>query len=182
MSTSTRPSTNNKFRRDLAARLRASNAPLELAPLRDRREDIPQWSRRFLQEAGRPDGDDAWTVGALECMMLFPWLENLRELRAVIRALVAEPAAFHVRPSACRRASTRTVAPPGTPWSHQTQRRRGETLPGPRSRMRFAGPTAACARPHSSSASIVASSIDSCERFDIALENLRGETPPPEEE
>ena len=39
------------FRRDLLARLRASSRPLELPALRDRREDVYDWSLRFLQEA-----------------------------------------------------------------------------------------------------------------------------------
>ncbi|HEY0484412.1 MAG TPA: sigma 54-interacting transcriptional regulator [Kofleriaceae bacterium] len=80
----------NKFRRDLVARLRASNAPLELPPLRGRREDIPRWIRMFAREAGYAGDGEPWTVGALECLLLYPWLENLRELRGVIRALVAD--------------------------------------------------------------------------------------------
>ena len=102
---------NNRFRRDLAARLRASNAPLDLPPLRERREDIPMWARMFFAEAsaeaggagaravrGDDDTDAAaavergapWTVGALECLVLYPWLENLRELRGVVRSFVAD--------------------------------------------------------------------------------------------
>jgi DNA-binding NtrC family response regulator len=80
---------NNRFRRDLAARLRASNAPLELPPLRERREDIPMWARMFFREADR-DIVDPWTVGALECLLLYPWLENLRELRGLVRTFVAD--------------------------------------------------------------------------------------------
>jgi DNA-binding NtrC family response regulator len=79
-----------KFRRDLAARLRASNEPLELPPLRERREDIPQWCQLFALEAGREAGGEMWTAGALECLLLYPWLENLRALRGVVRALVAD--------------------------------------------------------------------------------------------
>jgi DNA-binding NtrC family response regulator len=78
-----------RFRRDLAARLRASNAPLALPPLRDRREDILQWCRLFTLEAGVA-ADDLWTGGALECLLLYAWPENLRELRGVVRALVAD--------------------------------------------------------------------------------------------
>jgi DNA-binding NtrC family response regulator len=87
----------NRFRRDLAARLRSSNAPLVLSPLRDRREDIPHWASRFLREAGRQVSwrvDEAWTAGALECLLLYPWLENLRELRQVMRTLVADAVSF----------------------------------------------------------------------------------------
>jgi len=80
---------NNRFRRDLAARLRASNAPLDLPPLRERREDIPLWAQMFLREAGCTT-EDAWSVGALECLLLYPWLENLRELRGVVRTFVTE--------------------------------------------------------------------------------------------
>jgi DNA-binding NtrC family response regulator len=83
-----------RFRRDLLARLRASNAPLELPPLRERREDIPQWCALFLREAGHVRTTDAWSVGALECLMLYPWLGNLRELRGVVRALAADEQSF----------------------------------------------------------------------------------------
>jgi len=80
----------NHFRRDLVARLRASNAPIELPSLRARREDIVGWTRVFFEEAGETFPDEAWTAGALECMLLYPWLENLRELRGVVRAVIAE--------------------------------------------------------------------------------------------
>jgi DNA-binding NtrC family response regulator len=82
------------FRRDLAARLRASNQPLELPPLRARREDIPRWANLFLREAGYKGSDSAWTVGTLECFLLYPWLENLRELRGAIRGLIADTVSF----------------------------------------------------------------------------------------
>jgi DNA-binding NtrC family response regulator len=78
-----------RFRRDLAARLRASNAPLELPALRDRREDVAAWARRFAREAGLAS-DALWTAGALECLLVYPWPENLRELRGVVRTLVVD--------------------------------------------------------------------------------------------
>ncbi|HET7505850.1 MAG TPA: sigma 54-interacting transcriptional regulator [Kofleriaceae bacterium] len=83
-----------KFRRDLEARLRASNEPLVLPPLRDRREDIPQWTRRFASEVDPSLTGELWTVGALECLLLYPWLGNLRELRGVVRALIADRVAL----------------------------------------------------------------------------------------
>lgn len=79
----------NRFRRDLAARLRATNAPLELPPLRERREDIPGWTALFLAEVA-PATFATWTAGALECLMLYPWLDNLRELRSVVRTLATD--------------------------------------------------------------------------------------------
>jgi two-component system NtrC family response regulator len=81
------------FRRDLAARLRANHAPLELPPLRDRGEDIPGWTHRFLVEAGH-DVVQPCLVGALECMLLYPWLDNLRELRSMVRTVVAATPTF----------------------------------------------------------------------------------------
>jgi len=81
-----------RFRRDLMARLRTTNAPLELPPLRDRAEDVLWWARYFLDEA-LPGGGPAepWTAGLAECLLLFPWPENLRELRGIIRAMADGP-------------------------------------------------------------------------------------------
>jgi DNA-binding NtrC family response regulator len=83
------------FRRDLLARLRASNAPLHLPPLRDRREDILGWADHFLREAGAAPAR-AWSAGAAECLLLYPWPENLRELRGVVRGLTAGGARWPV--------------------------------------------------------------------------------------
>jgi two-component system NtrC family response regulator len=74
----------NKFRRDLLARLRASNTPLQLPPLRERREDIPGWTELFFRQRGRDTAPHPWTPGALECLLLYPWTYNLRELRSVV--------------------------------------------------------------------------------------------------
>jgi len=84
---------NNKFRKDLLARLRASNVPLELPPLRERREDILGWTQLFFRRDNCDPGPDPWTVGALECLLLFPWSENLRELGNVVKG-VAELGIF----------------------------------------------------------------------------------------
>jgi transcriptional regulator with GAF, ATPase, and Fis domain len=75
---------NNRFRRDLLARLRASNVPLELPPLRERREDILGWTQLFLRQGNHDAGPDPWTVGALECLLLYPWAENLRGLGSIV--------------------------------------------------------------------------------------------------
>jgi DNA-binding NtrC family response regulator len=85
---------NNKFRRDLLARLRASNVPLELPPLRERREDIPGWTQLFLRQGNHDAGPDPWTVGALECLLLYPWAENLRGLGSIVVEAATQSQAF----------------------------------------------------------------------------------------
>jgi two-component system, NtrC family, response regulator HydG len=88
-----------KFRRDLLARLRASNVPIELPPLCERREDIPGWARTFLAETTLELAETLWTAGALECLMLYPWPDNLRSLRGVMRGLVVDNATWPLEPA-----------------------------------------------------------------------------------
>jgi DNA-binding NtrC family response regulator len=88
-----------RFRRDLRARLRASNMPLELPPLRERCEDIPQWTRMFSAEAG---SSAELGPGALECLLVYLWPENLRELRATVRDLPAGVATAEHLPAKVR--------------------------------------------------------------------------------
>jgi DNA-binding NtrC family response regulator len=88
----------SKFRRDLLARLRASNAPLELPALRERREDIPGWTQLFFRQLGREPGPKPWTAGALECLLLYPWSENLRQLLGTVRHAASQSAEFPCSP------------------------------------------------------------------------------------
>jgi DNA-binding NtrC family response regulator len=85
---------NNRFRRDLLARLRASNVPLELPPLRERREDILGWTQLFLRQGNHDAGPAPWTVGALECLLLYPWSENLRGLGSIVVEAATQSQAF----------------------------------------------------------------------------------------
>jgi DNA-binding NtrC family response regulator len=78
-----------RFRRDLLARLRASNTPLELPPLRKRPEDILGWTRRFALELDPSGAVELFGAGAAECLLLYSWPENLRELRGVVRSVLA---------------------------------------------------------------------------------------------
>ncbi len=106
-----------RFRLDLLARLRASHSPLVLPPLRERREDIPDWAGYFFHEvqaerAGGADDGDARELrdapatlssgprnaGTVECLLLYPWPGNLRELRGVMRGLAAGGMDLTVRP------------------------------------------------------------------------------------
>jgi transcriptional regulator with GAF, ATPase, and Fis domain len=83
-----------RFRRDLLARLRATNTPLTLPPLRDRREDILGWTQLFFRLRGRDPGARPWTAGALECLLLYPWQENLRELLAAVNFAASQSPEF----------------------------------------------------------------------------------------
>jgi two-component system, NtrC family, response regulator HydG len=87
------------FRRDLLARLRASSPQLVLPPLRDRRLDIPGWADSFLREAAADAPDQPWTAGTFECLLLYAWPENLRELRSVVRGAVEDPREWPLQPT-----------------------------------------------------------------------------------
>jgi DNA-binding NtrC family response regulator len=108
---------NNTFRRDLLARLRANNTPLQLPALRERREDILRWTELFFRQRDRDPGITVWTPGALECLLLYPWNYNLRELRSVVGEAAEQVAQFpcgtELLPAALRdhRAALRASSP-----------------------------------------------------------------------
>jgi DNA-binding NtrC family response regulator len=105
-----------RFRMDLLARLRASNPPLLLPPLRERREDILDWAAHFFGEAvgemaaersAEAGGATATApttsvgprnAGTAECLLLYPWPGNLRELRGVMRGMAAAGLSPSMRP------------------------------------------------------------------------------------
>ena len=81
------------FRADLYARLLATNSALQLPPLRERREDLLTWAERFWRESN-PTGDSgSWSASAAECLLLYGWPHNLRELSGVMRTLGTTPPA-----------------------------------------------------------------------------------------
>jgi two-component system nitrogen regulation response regulator NtrX len=73
-----------RFREDLYYRLAV--VPLRVAPLRDRREDIPALARHFMaksiETAGLPPREI--TEDALAAMQAYDWPGNVRELRNLI--------------------------------------------------------------------------------------------------
>ncbi len=76
------------FREDLYYRINVF--PISLPPLRERREDIGELSRRFLYRAGRNPND--LSESALGKLTSYPWPGNVRELRNVLeRALIIRP-------------------------------------------------------------------------------------------
>ena len=77
------------FRDDLFYRL--SVVPIELPPLRDRREDIPLLAEHFLKEYNRKRKKviEGISPAAMEMLMEYSWPGNIRELEnAVERAVV----------------------------------------------------------------------------------------------
>jgi len=75
------------FREDLYYRLQGLQ--IELPPLRDRREDIPQLSEHFLERIARERGGERKTLaaGALEMLASYRWPGNIREFENVLRSV-----------------------------------------------------------------------------------------------
>ena len=76
------------FREDLFYRLNV--IPLEVPPLRDRKEDIPILVRYFLQEFATEYGQKpkAIDAAALDLFVRYPWNGNVRELRNFIERMM----------------------------------------------------------------------------------------------
>lgn len=72
------------FRRDLFFRLNVIN--IRLAPLRERKEDIPELISHFLLRVG---GNYTLTAEAMEAMLSYDWPGNVRELENCIQHMVA---------------------------------------------------------------------------------------------
>ena len=72
------------FRRDLYYRLNVVN--LRMAPLRERKEDIPALIAHFL---GRYGNNHTLTQEALDAMLGYDWPGNVRELENCVQHLVA---------------------------------------------------------------------------------------------
>jgi len=78
-----------QFREDLFYRLNV--IPVELPPLRDRKEDIPLLVKHFLQKFSGSDGGRAVTVAqeAMRRLMAYEWPGNVRELENAVERAVA---------------------------------------------------------------------------------------------
>jgi formate hydrogenlyase transcriptional activator len=76
------------FREDLFYRLNVF--PLEVPPLRERREDIPILVMYFIERYARKTGKPIRLVNkrAMECLQSYPWPGNVRELQNVIERSV----------------------------------------------------------------------------------------------
>jgi two-component system nitrogen regulation response regulator NtrX len=76
------------FREDLFYRLNV--VPLEVPPLRERKDDIPVLVRYFLQEFAAEYGQKPKTIAApaLDLFLRYPWNGNVRELRNFIERMM----------------------------------------------------------------------------------------------
>ena len=96
------------FRSDLFYRLNVF--PLELPPLRNRREDIPLLVSYFLHRYARKSGKHFTAVDktSLERLQAYTWPGNIRELQNVIErsVIVSEPPTFSVDESWLSRPSS----------------------------------------------------------------------------
>ncbi len=75
------------FREDLFYRLNV--VPLNLPPLRDRKEDIPDLVNHFLKLVEEEGGKaKSFSPEAVECLKTWDWPGNVRELENLIRRIV----------------------------------------------------------------------------------------------
>lgn len=72
------------FREDLYYRLNV--VPIEVPPLRDRKEDIPYLAKHFVEKLASENGNQvsAITDAAIDKLMQYSWPGNVRELENVI--------------------------------------------------------------------------------------------------
>src|SRR6202034_2848800 len=100
-----------EFRSDLFYRLNVF--PLELPPLRSRREDIPLLVTYFLHRYARKSGKHFTAVDkkSLDRLQAYTWPGNIRELQNVIErsVIVSEPPTFSVDESWLSRPSSRDL-------------------------------------------------------------------------
>jgi formate hydrogenlyase transcriptional activator len=86
------------FRSDLFYRLNVF--PIDVPPLRERKDDIPLLVEYFLDRYGRKSGKRFRTVDkrSLDLLRSYPWPGNIRELQNVIErsVIVSETEAFSV--------------------------------------------------------------------------------------
>lgn len=114
------------FREDFLARLRSAMPPIELPPLRERREDLLDWCDLYFAREGQRLGASAFrcTAGFAETVLLHPWPRNLRALHeglgaAVLRAkgpvLAADDLPHEVQATRTRARSADEVPNPVLP-------------------------------------------------------------------
>ena len=85
------------FREDLFYRLNV--VPIEVPPLRERREDVPMLVQHFAEMMAKRDGvtPRSFDAGAIERLLDLPWPGNVRELRNTVERLMILSSGERVR-------------------------------------------------------------------------------------
>jgi len=117
----------NRFRADLYYRLHVF--PLNVPPLRERREDIPLLTRYFVQKhAQRMDRKvERIPTQALEALTNYDWPGNIRELQNVIErsVILSKGPDIHLAmPEVIEKSSPAALRAPGSDVSDTTERAR----------------------------------------------------------
>lgn len=88
-----------EFREDLYYRLSVLN--ITLAPLRERREDIPILARRFIREFSKAHDRPfrGITAEAMQVLVEAPWPGNVRQLRNLVESMVVLAPGTEIRAS-----------------------------------------------------------------------------------
>jgi len=104
---------NNQFREDLFYRLNVF--PIEIPPLRERREDIPLLVHYFVSRLSRQMQKRIRSVpkSAMEALVNAHWPGNIRELENFVErcVILTQGDELNVPRSELKKASTRTIAP-----------------------------------------------------------------------
>jgi two-component system NtrC family response regulator len=104
-----------KFREDLFYRLNV--VPIELPPLRERKEDIPLLVEHFLQKHKRGEAGVSLSMEAMKVLTQYHWPGNVRELENAIERVVvlgSDEAIFSMGLTA-REPAVRQTQSPGQP-------------------------------------------------------------------
>lgn len=103
-----------QFRQDLFYRL--ARFPIEVPPLRDRPEDIPQlvlhFARLVSAEMGRPT--PAVSASAVALLVRHPFPGNVRELKNLVERALIESRGAEIRPEHVKLVTIPSTPPPGT--------------------------------------------------------------------
>jgi DNA-binding NtrC family response regulator len=89
-----------RFRKDLYYRLNVF--PIEIPPLRDRREDIPHFADIFLRKMNKFNSKEIHKInpGVMKALMSYSWPGNIRELENILeRAYILETTSVLIRES-----------------------------------------------------------------------------------
>jgi len=116
-----------KFREDLYYRLNV--VPIDLPPLRERREDIPALISYFVDKFNRKHNCyRSFSPELIRQLTLLSWPGNIRELENQVERLVVTAASDRITPEMARLPLASTQALPGQSLKAQLQQHEAEIL------------------------------------------------------